>query len=90
MLAEETAVDLAMIGQEMVVSNNQATSWPVWMVGTRFFLSEPSAKKYAEENHAMFRVVSAYDNPHIKTLMLACLQAARLMEHPQTKNAYIF
>lgn len=89
-ISENVEAALASIGRQMVKSNNQATSYPVWMVGTRFFLCETDSLSYCEERGGKERprVVSAYDNGEVKLLMKACLEAAGVQEHRQANNAY--
>lgn len=88
-------VELALrsIGEQMVVSDNQATAYPVWMVKRsndlpRMFLSQNAAEVYQDEEGGSIRVLSAHDNLEMKVLMKACLELAGKQDHKQTKNAY--
>jgi len=83
---------LAEIGRLMVESDNQATAFPVFLVSRgssdpfpRVFLSEAEAEEFVEEEGGSIRVGSSKG---LRPVMLACLEAAGLLDHPQAKNAY--
>jgi hypothetical protein len=86
--------ELAKIGKEMLESNNQATSFPVWVTENgRAFLSQTAAHTYYEMTDIPYRVWSAHDNPQMQILMTVCLENAiasnpELANHAQLNNAY--